>query len=241
MHRAHATSIPFENFDAFGGHAVSLELADLEKLVARRRGGYCFEHNLLFMAALGSLGFEQVEPMLARVRRDANGDVGPLDHLVLRVTVGGERWLADVGFGGTGLLDPIPFQVGVESEQSGWRYRLGAEGPFVVLQGFQDDAWTDMYRIVPTPVPHVDIEVSNWFVASHPSSPFVAGVVAGMREVDRMLSFHQFSEPTLIERVPDAPQVTTALDPADVPALFGERLGLPGVVMADGRPGFEHA
>src|ERR1019366_5805313 len=51
LHRSHATSIPFENFESSAGRAVSLEPSHLEeKLVARRRGGYCFEQNLLFMA-----------------------------------------------------------------------------------------------------------------------------------------------------------------------------------------------
>ena len=62
MHRAHAGSIPFENFDSYSGRPVSLEPADLEdKMVARGRGGYCFEHNLLFTAACESLGVEQVD------------------------------------------------------------------------------------------------------------------------------------------------------------------------------------
>ena len=69
VHRAHATTIPFENLDSHRGIPVSLEQADLErKLVSSRRGGYCFEHNLLLASALEHMGLE-VEPMLARVRR----------------------------------------------------------------------------------------------------------------------------------------------------------------------------
>ena len=47
VHRAHVTSIPFENLDPYCGIPVSLALEDLErKLVSERRGGYCFEQNL---------------------------------------------------------------------------------------------------------------------------------------------------------------------------------------------------
>src|SRR5581483_3831067 len=68
VHRAHVTSIPFENLDPHGGRPVSLAVDDLErKLVGARRGGYCFEQNLLLKAALEALGHE-VEPVLARVR-----------------------------------------------------------------------------------------------------------------------------------------------------------------------------
>ena len=70
VHRAHATTIPFENLDSHGGIPISLEQADLKrKLVANRRGGYCFEHNLLLASALEHMSLG-VEPMLARVRVD---------------------------------------------------------------------------------------------------------------------------------------------------------------------------
>jgi N-hydroxyarylamine O-acetyltransferase len=56
IHRAHATSIPFENLDSHRGLPVSLAGEDLErKMVADRRGGYCFEHNLLLATALEHL------------------------------------------------------------------------------------------------------------------------------------------------------------------------------------------
>ena len=136
IHRAHATTIPFENFDPIRGRPVSLDLGDLEaKIVARRRGGYCFEHNLLLAGALESLGGREVDPILARVRLGPEGAPRPLNHLLLRVRDrDGSLWLADVGFGGGGLLDPVPFEVGRESEQSGWRYRLREDGSELVLQ-----------------------------------------------------------------------------------------------------------
>src|SRR5689334_14642807 len=86
VHRAHATAIPFENLDPHRGVPVSLAPADLErKLIRERRGGYCFEQNLLLAYALEELGYD-VELMLARVRVGAPpGHVRPRSHLVLRV------------------------------------------------------------------------------------------------------------------------------------------------------------
>jgi len=113
VHRAHAISIAFENFDPATGRPVSLDPAAVEdKLITRRRGGYCFEHNLLLAAALEALGVTRIEPMLARVRLGPEGTPRPLNHLLLRVVDGNAVWLADVGFGGGGLLDPVPFAVG---------------------------------------------------------------------------------------------------------------------------------
>ncbi len=188
VHRAHATSIAFENFDPYGGRPVSLELADLEdKMVARRRGGYCFEHNTLLGAALESLGFSVV-PMLARVRLGPEGSPRPLNHLLLRVRDSEGVWLADVGFGGGGLLDPLPFELGTETEQAGWRYRVVQDGPEWVTQVFQDDGWTSMYGFVPEPAEPVDVEVNNWYTSTHPASSFVTGVMTGFRRPDRCLS-----------------------------------------------------
>jgi N-hydroxyarylamine O-acetyltransferase len=238
LHRSHATSVPFENFDSSAGRAVSLDPAQLEdKLVARRRGGYCFEHNLLFMAALHAINIDVVEPMLARVRNNASDGPGPLNHLVLRAVDRGDPWLVDVGFGGGGLLDPIPFSVGAEADQSGWRYRLIEEGAEIVLQVHQDGDWMPLYGFVPEPVPMVDIEVANWYTSTHPSSPFVSGVIAGARRVDRCLTFYQFDEPTLVERAIGAPPVTTTVSRSDVPALLEQRFGIAGVIEgARGRP-----
>ena len=195
VHRAHATGISFENFDPFSGTPVSLEVADLEdKIVTRGRGGYCFEHNLLLRAALESLGGMEVSAMLARVRMAPEGSPRPLNHLLLRVTDRDGTWLADVGYGGGGLLDPLPFATGTESEQSGWSYRLVEDSSELVLQVFQDGGWTDMYGFVPEPAEPVDIEVNNWYTSTHPESPFVTGIMVGLRSADRCLSLFVYGQ-----------------------------------------------
>ena len=132
VHRAHVTTIPFENLDSHRGIPISLEQADLErKLVASWRGGYCFEHNLLLASALEHMGLE-VEPMLARVRAGgAPRQTRPTTHLVLRATDGdGRQWHADVGFGLGTLLDPIPFGPAGVCEQSGQVRYLGASSMY---------------------------------------------------------------------------------------------------------------
>ena len=104
LHRAHLAAIPFENLDILLGRGISLELdAIQQKLVHNRRGGYCFEHNLLFSAALERIGFP-VTRLAARVQPERPG---PRTHVCLLVEAGGERWLADTGFGTT-LLEAMP-------------------------------------------------------------------------------------------------------------------------------------
>ena len=242
VHRAHGTGISFENFDPFAGTPVSLELADLEdKIVNRGRGGYCFEHNLLLGAALESLGGMEVSPMLARVRMGPEGSPRPLNHLLLRVTDGDGTWLADVGFGGGGLLDPLPFAAGSESEQSGWRYRLVEDGAELVLQVFQDGGWTDMYGFVPEPAERVDIEVNNWYTATHPESPFVTGIMVGLRSADRCLSLFVYEQPVLVERPVGGASILLEVPLEEVPALLAERFGIKGVALGGDRRLILHA
>ncbi len=230
VHRAHATSIAFENFDSYSGLPVSLDIAHLEeKMVARTRGGYCFEHNLLLMAALESLGIGEAAPMLARVRMGPDGDPRPLNHLLLRVVDESGPWIADVGFGGGGLLDPVPLETGIETDQSGWRYRLVEDGAELVLQTFQDGVWSDMYGFVPEPAVPVDIEVSNWFTATHPDSPFVTGIFAGVRAADRCLSLFVYDEAVLIERPVGGATTSTGVGIGAVPELLASRFNLSGV------------
>jgi N-hydroxyarylamine O-acetyltransferase len=105
LHRAHLLAVPFENLDIHLGRPILLdEDRFFDKIVTRRRGGFCYEQNGLFAAVLRALGFD-VTLMEARVGH-GDGTFGiPFDHLTLCVALD-ERWLADVGFG-DGFLEPL--------------------------------------------------------------------------------------------------------------------------------------
>ncbi|HEX4845653.1 MAG TPA: arylamine N-acetyltransferase, partial [Geothrix sp.] len=106
LHFAHATRVPFENLDIQMGLPIRLDLPSLQdKLVRRRRGGYCFEQNTLFLAALKVIGFDVIA-CEARVRLGAP-DILPRTHMLLLVRMEEAFWLSDVGFGGEGLLWPV--------------------------------------------------------------------------------------------------------------------------------------
>lgn len=234
LHRAHVTSIPFENLDSHQGIPVSLDLGDLQrKLVAGGRGGYCFEHNLLFAAAMEAMGLT-AEPMLARVRMGRPpGTPRPRTHLVHRVSGSEGVWLADVGFGNGTLLEPIPFGPGVEHEQSGWRFRIVADGAEHVLQTIEGSDWADVYGFVPEPVPRVDIETSNWFTCTHPGSPFVAGLIVAVNRPDgTRVALSDWNGLSLMTRTP-AERTVTEPARADVPGLLETVFGLPGFALGD--------
>ena len=233
LHHAHVVAIPFENLDPLRGVPVSLELAELErKLVAERRGGYCFEHNLLFAAALRALGV-QAEPMLARVGpRESPGRT--LSHLFLRVHDGGAIWHADVGFGSGTLSEPVPFGPGEQFVQLGWRRRIIAAGDELVLQAVGDGGdWGDVYSFVPVPAAMVDIQVNNWYVSTHPRSRFVHGLVVTRHREDGSRTVLSDWSGTL-RRIEQTPVAETAVEVerAEIPELLSE-LGLPGWELDD--------
>jgi N-hydroxyarylamine O-acetyltransferase len=238
LHRAHATSIPFENLDPHQGLPVSLELGDLQrKLVAGRRGGYCFEQNLLLKAAIEAALGAEVELMLARVRVGlAAGEVRAPTHLVLRVHSEGSDWLADVGFGLGTLLEPLPFGPSDTHEQAGWRYRIVRDGEELVLQGMVGSEWEDLYGFIPSVVPPIDVEMSNWFTSTHPKSAFVTGLVVASQSPDgtrRMLSDR--GELAMRMQTPSETTVTP-IRRLDVPGALQQHFGLAGFGLnEDGR------
>jgi N-hydroxyarylamine O-acetyltransferase len=176
LHLAHATSIVFENLDILLGREISLDIGALQsKLIASRRGGYCFEHNTLFAAVLELLGF-QVTRLAARVRFGSTA-IRPLSHMLLSVDLDGQPWLADVGFGGEGLLHPLPLSGTEASQQFGWTFRVRSDGGVHVLQSLHTDGWFDLYAFTREPHYPIDYVVANHFTATHPHSPFLQSLV----------------------------------------------------------------
>jgi N-hydroxyarylamine O-acetyltransferase len=177
IHRAHATRIPFENLDIMVGKSIRLDLASLQtKLVRNRRGGYCFEQNALFAAALEQLGFV-VTRLAARVRFGTN-EVRPRTHMALKVEADGKSWLADVGFGGWGLLEPIALVDGEESQQGAWSFRLRREDEQWILSCPQCPVSADQYSFTLEPQLPIDYEPPNHFCSTWPQSSFVQFVTA---------------------------------------------------------------
>ena len=132
MHRAHLAAIPFENLDVQTGSPPSLDPDTIyDKLVTRKRGGWCYEMNGLFGSVLGEIGFD-VTRVSAGVMRSENGNSTLGTHLALIVNLANSNWLVDVGFGGSLALplllkegsryDP-PYEVRLDRIDSGyWRY-----------------------------------------------------------------------------------------------------------------------
>jgi N-hydroxyarylamine O-acetyltransferase len=175
----HTESIPFENLNPLLRWPVRLDAAALErKLVRDGRGGYCFEQNLLLSHALKALGFS-VSGLGARVLWNVpGGTLTPRTHMLLLVDLGGQPYIADVGFGGQTLTGPLRLEPDAEQATPHEPFRLLRAGEEFVLQAKVRGAWMPLYRFDLQEQHLPDYEVSNWYVSTYPGSHFVTGLIA---------------------------------------------------------------
>ncbi|WP_437567062.1 arylamine N-acetyltransferase family protein [Sorangium sp. So ce542] len=179
LHTAHAYSIPFENLDVLLGRPIRIDLAGVQaKLVTARRGGYCFEQNTLFVAALRRIGFK-VTTLIARVRFHRS-DIGPRTHMLSLVELPEGPFIADVGFGGPGLTQPIRLVEGESQAQAHDVVGLRREGDAWVLESRGREPWQDLYAFTLEEQFPVDYEVANHYTSTHPDSLFVSNVLAAI-------------------------------------------------------------
>lgn len=186
LHRRHVAAIPFENLDILLGRGISVDLADVRaKLVDAARGGYCYEHALLFAAVLDRVGFT-TERLLARIGDNRNRPRART-HMALHVRADDGEWLADVGFG-AGLLEPLPWGDTGAYTQGCWRYRMRpheTDGWQIAEQ--RNGEWTVLYTFRDEPQHASDVFVANYFTSTHPSSPFVGQPVVMRKAEDVQL------------------------------------------------------
>jgi N-hydroxyarylamine O-acetyltransferase len=179
IHARHPETIPFENLNPLFRWPVRLDAASLEqKLVRDGRGGYCFEHNLLLGHVLTALGFS-VTFLAARVLWNApEGAVRPRSHAALLVEIDGQRYVADVGFGGQTLTGPLRLELDVEQATPHEPFRLVRAGDeFVMLSKILGE-WKTLYSFDLQPQHLPDYEVSSWYLCHHPDSHFLHGLMA---------------------------------------------------------------
>ncbi|NVI07008.1 arylamine N-acetyltransferase family protein [Paraburkholderia youngii] len=181
IHRLHPAAIPFENLNPLTRQPVRLELEAIErKLVTQKRGGYCFEQNILLANVLMQLGFK-VTPMLARVIWGREpGTISPRTHMVLRVDIDGDEWIADVGFGGVTLTAPLRLTAGLAQPIPLGTFRLANAGHDTVYLEVlaPDESWSRVYHVDLRAVEWVDYEISNWYTSTSPDSKFVNNLLA---------------------------------------------------------------
>jgi N-hydroxyarylamine O-acetyltransferase len=188
LQAAHRQAITFENIDVLLGRGIRIDSASVfDKLVTRRRGGYCFEQNRLYADMLAEIGFRQ-RSLLARVRLGVpEGEVPPRTHILLLVDLEDGPWIADAGFGGS-FVPAMPMRDGAEAQtEDGARHRLRhvgwPDGEWVLERAgsragtdgraHDHDDWQAQYTFDLAHVDDADLLQANHWVSTWPQSRFV--------------------------------------------------------------------
>lgn len=176
----HPSSIGFENIDHLLGKPLDLSLPALErKLIHERRGGCCYEHNLLFGHVLRSIGFS-VTDLAARVLWNVpEGMTWPRTHMLLKVMAEGADYIVDAGFGGQTPVAPLRFIASIEQDTPLEPYRLtSAPNEAFLVEAKLKGEWKTLYVFDLQEQLLADYEASSWFVSTHPRSHFHTGLFA---------------------------------------------------------------
>jgi arylamine N-acetyltransferase len=178
LHEAHVRAFTFDNIDVLIGRhpGVSIDAVQ-EKFVVRGRGGYCFEHCTIFAAALERLGY-QIRRHLGRVGDPDLGTQQGRTHMVVEVSLDGERLLCDPGFG-MSLLRPIAMTDGAEDDYlPGWRHRLRrTDAGGWALYRLREEGWELAHTTDELEVTPVDVVIGHHYTSTFPGSHFTTGLM----------------------------------------------------------------
>ncbi|MER7708312.1 arylamine N-acetyltransferase [Kitasatospora sp. NPDC097605] len=227
LQEAHLDAVPFENLSIHLGEPVVLEpVALLEKIVDRRRGGFCYELNGAFAALLRALGY-RVDLLAARVF--AGAEPGPpFDHLALRVEADGSAWLVDVGFG---RFTRRPLLLDERGEQH------DPAGVFTILpSGTADDLDVSLdgepqYRLERRPHPLADFVPTCWWQTTSPDSHFTRGTTCSRPTPDggriTLTSTRATGGTRLLRTAPDGTRTEEPLAPDAALAAYRIHFDMP--------------
>jgi Arylamine N-acetyltransferase len=175
LNSCHVKTVPYENLDILAKKDLRLDIPSLyDKVVVRRRGGYCFEVNGLFAWLLQEIGFEVVqhfgrwmrgEPLEAPMRR----------HRSIRVTLNGEQYICDVGAGLPSPQEPLRLEFDTVQTIKGEDYRIIKDPVHIYLVQYMSSAgtWKNQFSFNDDPCIPIDYYQPHYYCTTHPDSPFL--------------------------------------------------------------------
>lgn len=218
LHRLQPLALPFENLDPWIGKVPDLEVEALQaKMIAGRRGGYCFEMNGLFQAVLEALGF-RLTSLIGRVvwNRPDGLPTPNRSHMGLRVELPEGVFLADAAFGGNTMTAAVRLEPELEQDTPHGKVRLipDAHG-YAVEHLLAPGDWRPAYLLGLEPQVPADFETANWWTATHPSSIFVNNlVITAVKPDGRVMLVNRTLTRRPLEGAPETERLETARDMA---------------------------
>jgi N-hydroxyarylamine O-acetyltransferase len=215
-------TVPFENLDVQAGKVVSLIPEEIvDKILAHRRGGYCYEVNGLFAMALEALGISYrlvaARPMFYPVRR-------PKTHMAVVAELAGESWLCDLGFGSYGIRAPLRLDaLDLEVVQDADRFMLSKVGEHeYLLKALVEGTWTNQYGFDLWPQEWIDFAPANYLNSTHPDAVFVQKLLVVLHNpAGRHILFGD-----QLKTVRNGETATRTLKAEEYPAVLAQVFGL---------------
>ncbi|MBC8038845.1 MAG: arylamine N-acetyltransferase [Rhizobiales bacterium] len=226
VHRQHALTVPYENIDVQLGYALDQDISRIyDKIITRRRGGWCYELNGLLQWALQEIGFD-VTRVVAGIHRHDRGDAVLGNHLVLLVRLDG-TFIADLGLG-DGIREPIPLHPGthrqgalefnLENRDDGyWRFHN---------HSFGYPAKFDFREI---PADEMQLEAKCRFLQVSEDSVFVQNLACQIMDLENVTCL---TGRVLRHKRADGTEKTLLNSPAELEATLHQVFGIDGVEIA---------
>lgn len=219
LQQRHTAAFPFESLSTLMHRPVPIDVPSIErKLLHEGRGGYCYELNGLYLALLTQLGFDaRALDARAVLGRPADAHAART-HMLILVTLEGASYICDVGFGG--LVPTAPLRLSVDTLQvtPHEAYRLTMRDSQYLLSAQVSNHWCGLYRFDLQTDAAIDQVVGNWYVSTHPDSPFIGRLAAartgpGLRKTlsDASFAIHHVNAATERRELPDADAVMAVL------------------------------
>lgn len=214
----HTQTIPFEGLNPLLGIPVKLDLESLvKKLIFDKRGGYCFEQNILLKHVLKTLGFK-VRGLMGRVTLPNNVQVGRT-HMFLLVEFEEKPYIVDVGFGGLVPNQPLLVETNIIQKTSLGVYQIIEQTPSnLLLKVKVKSKWLSLYSFDLEEYTPADYEVGNWYTSTHPNSNFTNNLIVSMNTDksrytlnNNKLSIHHAHHPSEKKQLKSAEEIITVL------------------------------
>lgn len=170
----HTENIPFENLDIVIGRKIVLNQKLLfDKIVTQKRGGYCFELNILYADLLSSIGFSP-KPVLARVWLSNPKNIPPRNHLAILVALNGKTYVTDVGF--AGMVTRVPLDINDPTpvnDTDGMVRVIPFSDDQFMIQRQNEKGWANLYSFENVEISEEDIEIAHYYMSTNSKSHLI--------------------------------------------------------------------
>jgi N-hydroxyarylamine O-acetyltransferase len=229
----HIAQYSFNNLAVVLGQEIPLDAESLfNKIVKRRRGGYCFEHNKLVLTVLVELGFE-ARILLTKVIYNKDVEVART-HRVTLLTLAGDDYIVDAGFGHLGARFPVKIELGVVQDQGDAQFRIikNVKNEFC-YQVFKDGDFFTLYTFDLHRYTESDCLLGHFYSHQHPDAAFVNNLVICRKFYNEIKSlrnneFHHIksgvTETTKITTIGQLHQLLTDVYQLDIDIAISEFL-----------------